>query len=176
MTTVRFVCLFCFSMLSCKYILSGIKAKGRSWYSTKRVPFSSQTTPGSRLWSLTHHGVSAGKPSRFNTGRTALRSGDRPMLIKTPRCHLFPSEEKESWIKKNKYNNKPVMHGMQCQLLKQTGSQELAEPAAKKQQHLEGSRAAGQACSPSHRTDLCPKRHLFAASNPKYNRATWRRG
>lgn len=100
MTTVRFVCLFCFSMLSCKYILSGIKAKGRSWYSTKRVPFSFQTTPGSRLWSLTHHGVSAGKPSRFNTGRTALQSGDRPMLIKPPRCHLFPSEEKESWIKK----------------------------------------------------------------------------
>lgn len=47
------------------------------------------------------------------------------------------------------------MHGMWWQLLKQTGSQELAQPAAKKQQHLEGVRAAGQACSPSHLADLC---------------------
>ena len=105
MTTVRFVCLLCFSMLSCKYVLPGIKAKGRSWYSTKCVPFSSQATPGSCLQSLTHHGVSAGKPSRFNTGRMALQSGDSPMLVKTPRHHLYPSEEKESWIKKRKQNN-----------------------------------------------------------------------
>ena len=175
MTTVRFVCLLCFSMLSCKYVLPGIKAKGRSWYSTKCVPFSSQATPGSRLQSLTHHGVSAGEPSRFNTGRIALQSGDSPMLVKTHRHHLYSSEEKESWIKKKK-TKQLVMHGMQCQLLKQTGSQELAQPAAKKQQHLEVEQAAGRACSPSHRADLCPKRHLFAASNPKCNRATQRRG
>lgn len=97
---MRFVFLLCFSMLFCKYVLLGINAKGRSWYSTKCIPLSSQTAPGSCLQSLTHHGVSVGKPRRFNTERMALPSGNSPMLIKTPRCYLYPSEEKEFSTKK----------------------------------------------------------------------------
>lgn len=104
-------------------------------------------------------------------------SQERPNTHKNTQMTPLPFQRRKSpGSKTPNTNSELVMHGMHCQLLKQTESQELAQPVAKKQQHLEGARAVGQACLPSHCTDLCPKRHLFEASNPKCNRATWRRG
>lgn len=134
--------------------------------------------PGSHLQFLTHHGGLCRKnQADFMLGGWICSQERNPTLIKTPKGHLYLSRGERALDQKNPNTHlELVMHGMHCQLLKQTGSQELAQPVAKKQQHLEGARAVGQACLPSHCADLCPKRHLFEALDPKCNRAIQRRG
>lgn len=93
--------MFCFSMLSCKYISLGIKAKERRWNSPERAPFRSHTMPGSHLQSLAHHGVSAGKPRRFHAGRMDLQPGERPNTHKnTQRIPLSFQRRKSPESKK----------------------------------------------------------------------------
>lgn len=64
-----------------------------------------------RLQSLTHHGGCAGTPSRLNPGRITLWPADSPLFTEPLRLHLYPSEERETWIKKKNATSLCMVYG-----------------------------------------------------------------
>lgn len=94
-------------------MLPGIKAKKRSWNSPKNVLFRSRQCQALTCSPLCTMG---------SLQERWICSQERDMTpIKTPRQHLYPSRGERALDQKNpNTNSELVMHGMHCQLLKQT--------------------------------------------------------